>query len=90
MNHTQAIREIMVLQNTTLAELGERLGMSHVGVLHRITSKQGRLDTILQILEELGYEAVVRPQTTKDPFEGEYIIRHRDYISTSLKKDDLL
>ena len=90
MNHTQAIREIMVLQNTTLAELGERLGMSHVGVLHRITSKQGRLDTILQVLEALGYEVVVRPWTTEDPLEGEYIIRHQDYTRTPLKKDELL
>ena len=90
MNHIQAIREIMILQNATLTELGERLGMSHVAVLHRITSKQGRLDTILQILEALGYEAVVRPWTTEDPLEGEYIIRHRDYTGTPLKKDELL
>ena len=90
MNHTQAIREIMVLRNTTLAELGERLGMSHVGVLHRITSKTGRLDTTLQILEAMGYEIVVRPWTKGDLPEGEYALRYRDYTGVVSKKDELL
>ena len=90
MNHTQAIREIMVLRNTTLAELGERLGMSHVGVLHRITSKTGRLDTTLQILEAMGYEIVVRPGTKGDLPEGEYALRYRDYTGVVSKKDELL
>lgn len=89
MNHTQAIREIMVLRNISLVELGERLGISHVGVLHRITSKTGRLDTTLQILEALGYEIVVRPWTEGDLPEGEYALRHKDYPSINIKKDDL-
>ena len=79
MNHTQAIREIMVLQKITLEKLGEGLGISHVGVLHRITSKTGRLDTTLQIFEALGYEVVVRPLTEGDLPEGEYAIRPCDY-----------
>ena len=82
MNHTQAIREIMILRNVTLAELGNRLGMSHVGVIHRITSKAGRIDTILQILEALGYEIVVRPWTEGELPEGEYALRSRDYPTT--------
>lgn len=90
MNHTQAIREIMILRNITLEELGQRLGMSHVGVLHRITSKTGRLDTTLQLLEAMDYEIVVRPWTEGDLPEGEYALRFKDYPSINVKKDDLL
>lgn len=90
MNHAQAIREIMVLRNITLEKLGEWLGMTHVGVLHRIQSKTGRLDTTLQLLEAMGYEIVVRPATDGDLPEGEYALRFRDYPSIDVKKDELL
>lgn len=91
MNHAQAIREIMVLNNITLAELGRRAWLSsHVAVLHRIQSKTGRLDTILELLEAMGYEIVVRPATEGDLPEGEYALRFRDYPSIDIKKDELL
>lgn len=90
MNHTQAIREIMILNNVSLVELGERLGMTHVGVLHRINSQTGRIDTTLQMLEAMGYEIVVRPLTEGDLPEGEYALRPRDYPSVQVKRDDLL
>ena len=85
MNHTQAIREIMILNNVSLVELGERLGMTHVGALHRIESQTGRLDTTLQILEAMGYEIVVRPCTDGDLPEGEYALRPMDYPSSKVK-----
>ena len=90
MNHTQAIREIMILNNVTLVELGERLGITHVGALHRINSQTGRIDTTLEMLEAMGYEIVVRPQTEGDLPEGEYALRHRDYPSVPVKGDMLL
>ena len=90
MNHAQAIREIMVLNDITLDELGKQLGRSHVAVIHRIQSKTGRLDTILQLLEAMGYEIVVRPATDGDLPEGEYALRFRDYPSNDVKKDELL
>lgn len=90
MNHTQAIREIMILNNVSLIDLGKRLGMTHVGILHRINSQTGRLDTTLQILEAMGYEIVVRPMTEGDLPEGEYALRPRDYPSVQVKRDELL
>lgn len=91
MNHAQAIREIMVLNNITLAELAQRAWLSsHVAVLHRIQSKTGRLDTILELLEAMGYEIVVRPATEGDLPEGEYALRFRDYPSIDIKKDELV
>ena len=90
MNHTQATREIMILNNVSLGELGKRLGMTHVGVLHRINSQTGRIDTTLEMLEAMGYEIAVRPRTEGDLPEGEYALRFGDYPSVPTKGDDLL
>ena len=90
MNHPQAIREIMVLTNVSLVELGKRLGMTHVGVLHRINSQTGRIDTTLEMLEAMGYEIVVRPRTEGDLPEGEYALQFGDYPSIPVKGDELL
>lgn len=90
MNHSEAIREIMVRHNISLVELGKRLGITHAGVTNRLNSQTGLLDTTLQMLEAMGYEIVVRPRTEGDLPEGEYILRFRDYPHIKSKKDELL
>ncbi len=90
MNHTQALREILFLNNVNLVELGKRLGLTHVGVLHRINSQTGKLDTTLQMLEAVGYEIVIRPRTEGNLQEGEYALRFRDYPSIKTKRDEWL
>ena len=82
MHHTEILREIMVLNNVTTVELGEKLGMTHVGVLHRINAQTGGLHAILQILEAMGYEIIIRPRTSGDLPEGEYTLRSMDYPVT--------
>lgn len=90
MNHTQAIREIMILNEVSLVDLAKHFGITHVGVMNRINTKGGRVETILQILEAMGYEMVIRPQTEGEQPEGEYALRPRDYPSVKVKRDELL
>ena len=79
MHHTQALQEIMIINNITTVALGKRLGMTHVGVLHRMKSKTGGLRATLQMVEAMGYEIVIRPRTDGDLPEGEYALRPTDY-----------
>lgn len=84
MHHTQAIKEIMILQDVTLVELSRRLGLgSHVAVSNRINSKCGRLDTMVEILAAMGYEVIVRPRLEGNLPEGEYALRRKDYSEES-------
>lgn len=79
MHHSEILREIMVLNGVTQVELGERFGMSHVAIIKRINTKAGGIKSILQMLEAMDYEMVIRPRTSGDLPEGEYALRPMDY-----------
>ena len=82
--------KIMILEGMTFTELGRRLGLHYVGVITRVGSKKGQLIPILQILETLGYEIVVRPMTKGNLPEGEYALRFKDYPNIPQKRDEVL
>lgn len=79
MHHSEIFREIMVLNDITTLEMAEHFGITHVAILNRIKSKAGGLRTLLQMVEYMGYEIVIRPRTSGDLPEGEYALRPTDY-----------
>lgn len=79
MTHTKVIRRIMKETRTRQIDLAERLGTKSRQVIsERINHSNIGMKTMLELLEAMGYEVVVR-KSLGSYKDGEYLIRLEDY-----------
>ena len=78
-NHTQAIKKVMKDTKTRQIDLAERIGAkSHTVISERVNYPNISLRTMLEMLDAMGYELLVR-QSRDEQRDGEYPIRLSDY-----------
>ena len=80
MKHTEIIKTIMKKNGVLQEELGHNLGLAgSAAVSRRINRKNGTMMGIVDILDALGYEIVIRPAEKSPLAENEYVLHSRDY-----------
>ena len=80
MTHTEAMTEILKQKKLTLVDVAKILQFnSPNSVAARIKTKGVRLNSLVELLDVLGYEMVVQPKTGETPPEGVYHIAASDY-----------
>ena len=80
MKHTEIIKTIMKRNGVLQEELGHNLGLAgSAAVSRRINRKNGTMMGIVDILDALGYEIVIRPAEKSPLAENEYVLHSRDY-----------
>ena len=80
MHHTHVIKELMILKDISLVDLARRLNKnSHNVILSRLKGKDTTFENLIELLDELDYELVIRRKREGNLPDGEYALRRADY-----------
>ena len=80
MHHSGILKELMIIKDISLTELTRRLNLnSHVVIWSRLNGKDATFETLIEILDELDYELVIRRKREGNLPDGEYALRRADY-----------
>lgn len=79
MNHTEVIKAVMADTGATQSDLAKQIGAKSQSVIsERINHKNISIKALLELLDAVGYEVVVR-ESYGEYKPGEYPIRLVDY-----------
>lgn len=80
MHHSNIIKELMIIKDISLVEMTRRLNLkSHTVILGRLQGKDTTFENLIEILDELDYELIIRRKREGNPPDGEYVLRRADY-----------
>ena len=80
MHHTGVLRELIIIKDVSVSELAKRLKKySHAVILHSLQAKDTSFENLIEILDEMDYELVIRRKREGYLPDGEYALRHADY-----------
>ena len=71
---TKAIKEIMIKQGMSNADLAKRIGSSNAVIYERLTQDNISVRTLDEMLRVIGYEIVIQPVTSGRRPNGVYVI----------------
>ena len=80
MHHSNIIKELMIIKDISLVELTRRLNLnSHVVIWSRLTGRDITFENLIELLDGLDYELVIRRKREGNLPDGEYALRRADY-----------
>ena len=80
MHHSSIIKELMIIKDISLVEMTRRLTKnSHVVIWSRLTGRDITFENLIELLDELDYELVIRRKREGNLPDGEYALRRADY-----------
>ena len=80
MHHCDIIKELMIIKDVSLVELARRLNLnSHAVIWSRLKGTKTDVDKVIEMLDGLDYELVIRRKREGNPPDGEYVLRRADY-----------
>jgi len=80
MHHNDVLRELMIQKDISVSEMARRLKHNnHVNVMHSLQCKDAQFDKLLDLLEAMDYELVIRRKREGNLPDGEYALRRADY-----------
>ena len=80
MHHSNIVKELMIIKDISLVELTRRLNLnSHAVIWGRLQGKDTTFENLIELLDGLDYELVIRRKREGNLPDGEYALRRADY-----------